>query len=88
MKNTRDKKLNFYLLKLDSIKNSIKNKTSEYIDLLKTNEAKLLDEINRIEQSTKSKLTPPQEELDEAAALLPLKLSVQNNALTEDNLYN
>ena len=86
LKKKRETKLTEYLNKLSEIRSNIKNETSKLIEVFKTNELKLLNEVTDIEQYLKENLSLSQQELESEAKLAKLKPTVENNLLSEEEL--
>lgn len=88
LKIKRESKLNKYADELSSIRNSIKNETTKLVYLLKANEAKLLEEVTKIEESLEENLTSSQAESETETKLIDEKRSVESNELNEQQLAN
>ncbi len=79
-------KLIEYLNKLNSTRNKIKSETNTFIELVKANEVKLLNEVDEIELNLKAYFSLSQEELDTVKRLTTSKQSVENNSISKEEL--
>jgi len=87
VRNKSETKLNKYLAKIDSAKDSIKSEANKIIQLVKTSELKLLTELNETQKYLKKKLRTPDLER-EVKKLTEKKPSVEYNSLSEEELAN
>jgi len=87
VRNKSETKLNKYLAKIDSAKDSIKSEANKIIQLVKSSELKLLTELNETQKYLKKKLRMPDLER-EVKKLTEKKPSVEYNSLSEEELAN
>ncbi len=87
VRNKSETKLNKYLAKIDSAKDSIKSEANKIIQLVKSSELKLLTELNETQKYLKKKLRTPDLER-EVKKLTEKKPSVEYNSLSEEELAN
>lgn len=77
-------KLNEYSTKLESIRNNIKTETRKLITLLTSNEEKLLDEVNALENSIKKCVSVFKSDADLSVKFTKLKKTAEANSLNKE----